>query len=145
MNVIMGTIAILIAFNGQSSNIPLQGENSILPNLIPQTFMVTFMTVLVSTLVTRRKQRLHALPQVDHPAMKKPFHVLLLAGGSALVMALLLTPAWYVVLPMVTPPLWEKFYLLTFTTSYSIILSIIITPLALLRAMNESTQLIPAH
>jgi hypothetical protein len=139
VNTILGTIAVLIASNGKLL-IPLMEAGGVLTNLIPQTFMTVFMSVLVATIVTRKQRRAGNISGIKKDVVVHSTHVLVRSAISGLLALAVIIPSFYLLLPIITPALWQKSILIVFTMGYAIVLSVIVTPIALVRTLSEDIQ-----
>ena len=121
--------------------VPLWGAQGLVVVLLPTTFMITFMTTVAETLLTRKRLgagRL-AAPGVSAPAWLGwlPVHWLLRALALGLVMTVLLVPAASLLLMALgiewLP--WANFF--AFKLGYGAGLALVVTPLILQAAIND--------
>lgn len=137
VNVAMTLLMAYFVF-GAASRVALAGPGGLMIDLSLQTFMVALMTVLMATLVTRlrRKSGLQ-IDDVAASAQSWPRHPLFRAAIAALAVTAILLPMIWLVLPMITPPVWGMPVVLFFKTAYAVALAAVLAPPALRIAMSE--------
>ena len=123
----------LVVFNGSATE-PL---SRILLDLIPQNFMVAFITVLIATVLTRRRRRLGKIDRLQGRATGFPSHAVLRAAGAGAVVAAITFPLLAGVLPAIAPSIWSSHAVLYFKCVDAALLALLITPPALQMALRD--------
>ncbi|WP_138918682.1 hypothetical protein [Nitrospirillum viridazoti] len=130
---------VFVVFGGQDA-IPLAGLGGVAFDALPQSFMIVFMSVLMPTVLTRRRihSRTHLcinkIIRVSFP--KNSFLRALYVAAPAAVTAWLFHIS---ILPVVSPPEWRFFPLLFYKTVYGAFVSFVFVPVAIYVVMCEAS------
>jgi hypothetical protein len=125
INVAISALFMVLVF-GRSSSIELWGGHGLAVDFIPQTFMISAMSVLVPTLLTRRRMQRGLL--LRNPALAPPF-----LNSLVLRVVVTLDAVW-------TGPLhfWQVFPL---KLLYGAAVALIATPIGLYIALSERQKI----
>jgi hypothetical protein len=143
INTMISAVFMKMAFGGRAS-INLWGPHGLVLDFVPQTFMISAMSILVPTLIARRRMRcgvmeplrLLTLPPALQPLWRRS---LLLAGtltgvaggiGTGLLTALSADPLTF----------WDVFPL---KLGYGALIAAIATPIGLVMALSEDREEAP--
>lgn len=137
VNVVMTAAVAYLTFD-LTKGIALAGKGGLLFDLTLQTFMVTLMTVLMGTILTRKRRKsglqIGEATQATHSWPRNP---LIRALVVALAAVVCFSPLLWLGLPLVTPPIWEMPIALLFKCVYAVALTVIIAPYWLRIAIAE--------
>ena len=136
VNVVISVIMVFVVNRGRTAA-PVAGAHGLLLDMVPQTFMVSFMSVLMATLLTRRRRRSAVLLPLSGPSPRLPQHAVLRALLAALFVTIIAVPILIMGLPARTPLLSGIWHLLGFNIAYAALLAILITPPALRAALRD--------
>jgi hypothetical protein len=137
INIVLSALFMFLVF-GRSPTIELWGRPGLALDFVPQTFMISLMSVLVPSLITRRRMksgrvaarasaRLRNLPKnVVFRAIVIGCGLTVLLGGGAV---LLLSAVW-----RGAAPFWVTFPL---KLAYGVLVATIATPLGLYATLSE--------
>jgi hypothetical protein len=140
INVAISALFMVLVF-GRSSSIELWGGHGLAVDFIPQTFMISAMSVLVPTLLTRRRMQRGLL--LRNPALAPPFlnSLVLRVVVIAVTLTVVLGAAGVLTLDAVwTGPLhfWQVFPL---KLLYGAAIALIATPIGLYIALSERQKI----
>ncbi len=134
INAVLSIVFVLIMFGGHQT-IPVSGRGGLVVDAVPQTLMIVLMSILVPTLLTRRRVaagRIAALPGASH----RPHNVLLRSMLAAILAAAI---AW--ILHAASMPLtgdyWSFAAALSFKTAYGAILGATVARFAVGMALKD--------
>ncbi len=134
INLAIGLIAGLIAAGGRASE-PLLGGGGMLVDMVPETFMVAFMSVLIPTLLTRNRRRKGRVRAMAGGGRSR--HPLLRAAAAGLAATIVAMPILYLLLGAMPRAEWATGPVLLFKAVYAVLLSLAVTPPALRAALRE--------
>jgi hypothetical protein len=130
-----------LVFHGHD-HVPASGPGSLVRDAAPQTFMITLMSTLVPSLITRQRMRSGHLeawhrsqPGATHRPTRKIFLRALTLAIAAGVLGLILNAA---ILPLLFPgglPYERVFF---FKAAYGALVALVITPLVISWVLGES-------
>jgi hypothetical protein len=131
--------AAYLIFHG-SARIPTTGPGSMLRDSIGETFIVTVLSVLIPSLVTRHRQRVGSLPVSAsmHPSPTSRLYVRAIVTG--LVFTSVFVPSNALVLPMMFPNGVSFSNILLFKTLYGAVLGSLATWLAIHKILNRRSN-----
>lgn len=112
-------------------------SNQVLIDAIPQSLFVAFFAVFIPTLITRHRLRKGAISPLSYHSHNWPDHALLRALTAGIFIAILSAGLHFIVLKVLATDTFEFQNLLAFKVVYGVVLSILITPKALLLALSE--------
>ena len=135
VNGILNFAAAFALFHGRS-RVPATGPASLLRDLIGETFLVTALSILVPTLVARRRRRAGTLP-VSTGRRPKPPNLYLRALVAGLICTCACMPFNALLLPRIFPDGVSFRNVLLYKTLYGTVLGAIATLLAVRRALHE--------
>ena len=113
---IMNVFVSWVTLRGMAA-IPLKGPRSVLLDLLPATFMSTFMLTLITTLIIRRR-----LPQLSLPRLwvsRLPHHLLSRSATLAFLVTISVVPPLAIILLFSSPALWEWPWFLVSKVAFS--------------------------
>lgn len=137
LNMAVSALFVWIVFRGQSE-IGLWGMNGLAFDLVPTTFMITLMTTIALTLITRKRVRNNKVAAITSPSLRGvPRFFLLRALLFAIVATAVLVPAMTGLLHLmqVTPVSYS--WAMVFKLIYGGLLAVLITPLILIAALRD--------
>jgi hypothetical protein len=135
VNGVLNFAAAHLIFHG-SIRIPTTGPGSLLRDSIGETFIVTALSVLIPSLVTRHRQRVGSLPvsRVTQPTPASQLYV------RAIVIALIFTGVFVSInalaLPVIFPNGVSFSNVLLFKTLYGAVIGSLATSLAIHKTLN---------
>jgi hypothetical protein len=136
INVALTAFFVWLNFYGRAS-IPLEGPSGVLRDGIPQNIITVFMSLLVPTLLTRRRCRAGDVAPLNGSLGYLPSNAILRALAVAIAVSVIAVPLTWIVLPVVSPPVWAFWPLLTFKVIYSACLAAAVTPFGLIAALKD--------
>jgi hypothetical protein len=137
LNIVISALFMFLVF-GRTVGIELWGTHGLALDFVPQTFMITLMSVWVPSLITRRRIRCGRIKRLEQLAPSRlPRSIFLravaigcvltvLAGGCAVLIA---SALWHV-----TESFW---HVLPFKLAYGALVAAIATPLGLRAILSE--------
>lgn len=137
LNAVISALFVWLMFGGMES-IPLWGMTGLAFDLVPTTFMITLMTTIALTLVTRATVR-RGLPRLDRQP-NLPANFLLRAVLLAVVATLLLVPLTTAVLWLLWEQDWSYWTVMVFKIAYGVALGFLVTPIVVRAALSDRVQ-----
>jgi hypothetical protein len=141
INAAMSIGFVWLVFHGHD-HVPTSGPGSLVRDAAPQTFMITLMSTLVPSLITRQRMRAGHLdawhrsqPGAIHRPTSKIFLRALTLAIAAGVLGLILNAA---ILPLLFPGGLAYDRVFFFKAVYGALVAIVITPLAISWVLGES-------
>jgi hypothetical protein len=136
INAALSLLAAWLVFGGRTS-IEAAGPRGFAMDFLPQTFMVSFMSTLIPTWLTRRRVRAGEVERGTSPASRLPRNLLVRALVSALAMTLVLGVAAM----LLAPRLWGQPLplagLFGLKVAYGALISVPVTRFALRAALAD--------
>ncbi len=134
INTVISIGFVWFAFGGQSQ----VAVAALIPDAIPQSFMIALMSTIVPTLLTRRRRQAGTIAAMSRKTRPKLFGSLpVRALAAALVAALAGLAIHFVVLATFAPGGLTFDATLAFKAAYGAMLSAIVTPAMLLVALSD--------
>lgn len=133
INAALSLLAAWLVFGGRTS-LDAAGPQGFAMDFLPQTFMVTFMSTLVPTWLTRRRVQAGQLEKLPERAAPLPRNPLLRALLVALATTIIMGLAAMILAPMVWSSPVALQGLLVLKVAYGALLSIPVTRYAITRA-----------
>ncbi len=130
INTVLSLAFVHVVFHAQA-RIPVLGAHGIVPDMAPQTFMVTLMACLVPGLLTRQRLLAGRLPWVARDTRISVGKVIATAIASALVMTGLVVGLCWALLPHLLPNGLAFTPLLLEKAVYGALLAAVATPWAI--------------
>ena len=137
INTVLSLAFVYFVFHGQA-RVPVLGPHGIVPDMAPQTFMVTLMACLVPGLLTRRRLLAGGLPWTERGIRIPVGKVVRTSIASALVMTGLAMGLSWVLLPHLLPNGLAFTPLLLAKAVYGALLAAVATPWAI-RTFTHTT------
>nr|WP_248291809.1 hypothetical protein [Novosphingobium sp. SG916] len=129
INAVISAVVFLVVF-GLDGPVQLWGFGQWIADFLPQSFMTTFMSVLVPGALARRKLKAGALTRIGHrsflPAKLLPRGLILAVGSAFIGTASIAVFVWLVGAPSIAPV-----PALVLKAMYGAGLALIVTPLSL--------------
>ncbi len=135
INTALSCIFFFLQFHSLTS-ICWTGHGGLVRDSLPQTFAISLMSVLVPTLITRRRAIRETLPMPAIPRRITPSNVFLRAVGAAAMIAFCGFAATYVVCGHETSGISFR-SALAFKCAYGAAIALIVTPLAVGMALHD--------
>jgi hypothetical protein len=136
INSLFSAAFMFIVFGGREE-IALWGANGVALDFVPQTFVITMMTVVVATLLTRKRVRSEAVPADAAAPSALPRNVVLRAG----LLALIATAMFGGVATAILAIAWSGPYafapMLVFKIAYGAMVAAVMATIALRAALRD--------
>ncbi|WP_317928457.1 hypothetical protein [Halioxenophilus sp. WMMB6] len=122
---------------GDRNAVALWGEEGLALDFLPQTFMITFMCVLVPSLIARKKRRLGVVAALSAPALRwLPTRLFLRALVLAFMATVVGSGCGVLILSLMPTPLsLNTVYL--FKVIYGSVVAVCMAPVGLLAVLSE--------
>ncbi len=142
VNALIAIVIVWLLFRG-SASIPVLGPQGGAFGVLPGTFMFTFLLTIGLTLALRRRVRAGTIVRSEGEvtgglARRLPGPLLARALVLALAAEVLLVPATFAVLAAFAPASWSYRTVLVFNVAYFAVLSLLVVPLVVRRALLDS-------
>jgi hypothetical protein len=139
LNAVVGAVFVRLMFGGRST-VGLWGTDGLAFDLLPTVFMITLMTTIALTLITRARVRKGAVPPMTDmgPRLPRPAPVraLLLAGAAALA----IVPVSVLALWAVWTGPWSYGAVMAFKIAFSALVGLLVTPPILRAALRDGER-----
>ena len=136
INAILSALFVWLVF-GTVSVVPVWGAGGLAFDFLPQTFMISLMSVLVPSALTRRRRRGGAVERCEPFLPWLPRNLFLRALSVAVVSTILFSSAGALLLDAAASEPVPIAIVAAFKTAYGALVAIIVTPLALCVALGE--------
>lgn len=136
LNAIVGALFVWILFGGKTQ-IGLWGDAGLAFDLLPTVFMITLMSTVALTILTRKRLRGGAVPPLTDRGPRLPRFVLLRALLLAAVATIAIVPLSVLALSLVWTAPWSFGAVLIFKIIYSAALGLIVTPVIVTAALRD--------
>jgi len=136
INAGFSALAVFLVF-GRRDPIEFWGAQGLALDFVPQTFIITLMTVTVATLLTRRRVRQGVIPALPRLQIRFPSNVLLRAMLLGAVATVLLGGAATILLAAFRPSAFEFADVLVLKIAYGIIVAAVTAIPALRAALGD--------
>ena len=137
VNGILNFAAAFAIFHSRSL-VPAAGPAGLSRDLIGETFLVAALSVLVPSLIARRRRRAGTLPILTNRRPKPTGNLYLRAMIAGLIFTSVLAPCNALLLPRIFPAGVSFHNVLLFKTLYGTILGAITTLIAVRKTLNEA-------
>lgn len=138
LNAVVGALFVWLMFGGRSM-IGLWGQDGLAFDLLPTVFMITLMTCIALTLITRARMRKGAVPPMTGPS-RSPHLLPLRAVLFALTAVVVIVPASVLLLWAVWTGPWSFGAVMAFKIAFSVLLGLIVTPPILRAALRDGVE-----
>ncbi|MBA3895576.1 MAG: hypothetical protein H0X36_00230 [Sphingomonadaceae bacterium] len=136
LNALVSALFVWVMFGGLTA-VELWGKTGLAFDLVPTTFMITLMTAVALTLVTRAAVRNGQVPPLATSGLPLPRHLLLRAPLLALAATMTLVPLSVGVLRSTWHGDWSYGAVMIFKIAYGVMLGAIITPIVIKAALAD--------
>ena len=141
LNTIVGGIFVFVMFSGME-RIGLWGEAGLAFDLVPTVFMITLMTTIALTLLTRSRVKAGKVAPMRMDS-RLPTNPILRGLVLALTATIALVPASVLILWLIWPTTgdWSFMAVLVFKCVFSAALGLLVTPIIVRNALKHGTAL----
>jgi hypothetical protein len=139
INSLLSALFVWLAFGGVAA-VAVWGEGGLAFDFIPQTFMISLMSVLVPTLLTRKRRRAGAVDRCEPVLPWLPRNVILRAVSIAIAATLVFSSAGAFTLAAAIPGPVPILTVAAFKIAYGALVAVIVTPLGLCIALGEEVS-----
>lgn len=136
LNMAISALFVWLMFGGRDA-IGLWGADGLAVDLLPTTFMITLMTTIALTLITRRRVRLNQVAALSDGPLPLPRFFLLRGLVLALAATSVLVPLTVLVLHVLDMPPLRYGAVMVFKLAYGGVLAMVVTPLILIAALRD--------
>lgn len=138
INIVISALFVLLVF-GHSDHIDLWGLHGFAMDYLPQTFMISLMSVIVPTFLTRRRLRTGRMPQRESALTTwLPANMILRGLLLACIAALILGAVAVWITASLWPETPDYTNLLLVKLAYGAVVASILTPIGLLAALSDA-------
>lgn len=138
LNAIVGAVFVWLMFGGQSA-IGLWGQDGLAFDLLPTVFMITLMTTIALTLITRARMRKGAVPPMTG-ASRLPRLLPLRAVLLAVAAVVAIVPVSVFLLWAIWSGPWSYGAVMAFKVAFSVLLGLLVTPPILRAALRDGVS-----
>jgi hypothetical protein len=137
INAVVSALFVWIVFHGLK-NVVMWGPNGLAFDLVPTTFMITLMTCIALTLVTRKRMRKGIVPHLSGPRVfQLPKNAILRGLTMAVVATVLLVPATVGILIAANAAPMAYGHVMIYKIVYGALLGLVVTPVILINALKD--------
>ncbi len=137
INSLFSAAFVFIVFGGREQ-VALWGASGLALDFVPQTFIITVMTVVVATLLTRKRVRHGAVPALTAKPSRLPQNVFLRAALLAVMATVVLGGVATAALAVVWSGPYVFITVLVFKIAYGALVAAVIATLALPAALSDA-------
>jgi hypothetical protein len=135
------SLAFTLTLFGGHTAVPLWGVKGIIIDAIPHTFMIALPSMLVPTLLTRRRIKHGAVEQLLSNHKTRLSNVMPRSVAVAIVATALGTGLYALILPNLTPATWSSAWVIAFKTAYGALVGLVISRLAVRTALRDGNMI----
>lgn len=139
LNIVVGALFVWLMFGGRA-RVGLWGADGLAFDLVPTVFMITLMTTVALTLITRARIRKGAVPPMRDSGRPIPGIVPLRALLFALVATVAIVPLSVAILWLVWRGDWSFGAVMGFKIAYCAVLGLLVTPPILRAALRDGVR-----
>jgi hypothetical protein len=139
INMVLSALFVWLVFGGRDA-VPVWGSGALATDFLPQTFMISLMSVLVPSTLTRKRRRAGGVEACEPRLSWLPRNLLLRALLVAVAATILFSSAATLLLtalasgPLPLAAIWPM------KIAYGALVAIIVTPIALCVALGEEAE-----
>jgi hypothetical protein len=136
INAVLSALFVWLMFGGRSQ-VAVWGAGNLAFDFVPQTFMISLMSVLVPSALTRKRRRAGAIESCEPVLPSLPRNLALRALLLAIVASLVLATAAALLLAAVSPAPLAMSAVWPLKIVYGALVAVIVTPIGLCVALGE--------